>query len=145
MKSLNWAKKGIEQGEGKMKWLLLAGALLLTVATLGSTAHAQRFEFNYTGSLVTFTVPIAGTYQIVAFGAQGGGSMTGQNIGVGGLGAEFGGNFNLTAGEILEIAVGGAGSGIGGGGGSFVVGPGNAPLVIAGGGGGGGRLIFSPL
>jgi len=128
-----------------MKQFLLAGAALLALALSEPTAHAQRFEFDYTGSLVTFTVPIKGTYQIIAFGAQGGGSMTGQHFGVGGLGAEFGGNFNLTAGEILEIAVGGAGSGIGGGGGSFVVGPGNAPLVIAGGGGGGGRLIFSPL
>ena len=45
----------------------------------------------------------------------------------------------LTAGEVLHIAVGGAGNdgGLGGGGGSLVVGPGNSPLVITGGGGGG--------
>jgi hypothetical protein len=44
--------------------------------------------------------------------------------------------FNLNAGEMLQIAVGGDGGvgSIGGGsGGSF--GPGNVPLVIAGGGG----------
>ena len=45
-------------------------------------------------------------------------------------------DFSLTAGEILQVAVGGAGSdmqgfGSAGGGGSFVVGPGNTPLVIA--------------
>jgi hypothetical protein len=49
-----------------MKRFLLAGALLLAVTTLGPTARAQRFEFSYTGSLVTFTVPIGGIYQIVA-------------------------------------------------------------------------------
>ena len=51
---------------------------------------------------------------------------------------------------MLLIAVGGAGmpgtdgSGGGGGGGSFVVGPGNSPMVIAGGGGGGGIFLFGP-
>ena len=85
-----------------------------------------------------------GTYQILAFGAQGGNGIwvpTGV-FGAGGRGAEIGGDFILTGGEMLQIAVGGAGSnnsfGGGGGGGSFVVGPGNMPLVIAGGGGGGG-------
>jgi hypothetical protein len=128
-----------------MKRLLLTGLLLLTVATLGSTAHAQRFEFDYTSSLVTFTVPINGIYQIVAFGAQGGdghgGSASGgSETAAGGRGADVGGNFNLTAREVLQIAVGGMGASEflfagGGGGGSFVVGPGNAPLVVAGGGG----------
>jgi hypothetical protein len=118
-----------------MKRCLLAGALLLTALTLGSAADAQGFAFTYTGELVTFTVPIDGTYQIVAFGAQGGNSVF--PGGTGGRGAEIGGDFNLTASEILQIAVGGAGmAGGGGGGGSFVVGPDNTPLVIAGGGGG---------
>jgi hypothetical protein len=142
-------KPQVSQWEEKMRSSLLAGALFLTVCTLGSAAQAQRFEFAYTGSLVTFTVPINGTYQIIAFGAQGG-SGNGRTepasagISVGGKGAEVGGNFNLSAGEILKIAVGGMGlsevfgDGVGGGGGSFVVGPGEAPLVIAGGGGGGG-------
>jgi hypothetical protein len=64
------AQKGdngpVSHGEEKMKRFLLAGALLLAVATLGPTARAQRFEFSYTGSLITFTVPIGGIYQIVA-------------------------------------------------------------------------------
>src|SRR5215475_14328519 len=86
----------------KMKLRLLGGTMLLAFAASEPAAHAQRFEFDYTGSLVTFTAPINGIYQIVAFGAQGG---------FGGNGAEIGGNFSLTAGEVLQIAVGGAGLG----------------------------------
>ena len=91
--------------------------------------------FNYTGSIVTYTVPETGLYDIDAYGAEGGGDA---NTGAGGLGAEIGGDVMLTQGEVLSIAVGDAGSAGGGngGGGSFVVGPGGAPLVIAGGGGG---------
>jgi hypothetical protein len=70
------------------------------------------------------------------------------SIGAGGRGAEIGGDFSLTAGEMLRIAVGGAGSdGLragAGGGGSFVVGPNDTPMVIAGGGGGGGNVLVSP-
>jgi N-hydroxyarylamine O-acetyltransferase len=40
-------------------------------------------------------------------------------------------NFSLIAGETLQVALGGAGMVCGGG--SFVVGPGNTPLIIAGG------------
>ena len=117
-----------------MKKLLLAGTALLGLAASEPAAQAQRFEFDYTGSLVTFTVPINGDYQIIDFGAQGRGSDT--KPFAGGRGAEIDGNFNLTAREVLQIAVGGAGApNTGGGGGSFVVGPGNTPLVIAGGGG----------
>jgi hypothetical protein len=121
-----------------MKRFLLAGALLLAVTT---AAHAQRFEFDYTGTLVTFTAPINGTYQIVAFGAQGGNAVGAS----GGRGAEIGGDFTLTQGETLQIAIGAAGSqqsgyNGGGGGGTFVVGPDSAPLVIAGAGGGGGSV-----
>jgi hypothetical protein len=115
-----------------MKKLLLAGTALLELAASEPAAHAQRFEFDYTVSLVTFSVPIKGTYQIIAFGAQGGGSDRIGNPN-GGRGAEIGGNLNLTTGEVLEIAVGGTGTGFWGGGrgGSFVVGPDKTPLVIA--------------
>jgi hypothetical protein len=127
-----------------MKLILLAGTACLGLVASGLAAHAVPFDFTYTGSLVTFTVPTTDNYQILAFGAQGG-NITSTGTG-GGLGAEIGGVFSLTAGEVLEIAVGGAGmAGFGaggGGGGSFVVGPGNTPLVIAGGGGGSGAVIF---
>ena len=101
--------------------------------------------FGYTDKTVTYTVPVTGLYDITAFGAQGGtGSPLPGFVEPGGNGAEIGGDVELTQGEVLTIAVGGqGGSGSGdarggGGGGSFVVGPGNAPLMIAGGGGGGG-------
>ena len=88
-----------------------------------------------------YTVATTGIYDIVAYGAQGGGTG-------GGLGAEIGGDFYLTAGEVLDIVVGGQGasasddlSGSGGGGGSFVfevngAGAPDTTLVVAGGGGG---------
>ena len=131
-----------------MKRLLLGGTAFLALAFSDQFAEAVPFDFTFTGSLVTFTVPTTDTYQILAFGAQGGHSEPN-----GGGGAEIAGDFSLTAGEILQIAVGGAGSfgfGAGGGGGSFVVGPGNTPLIIAGGGGGasvfefGGAGLTSP-
>ena len=135
-----------------MKRLLLAGAASLSIAVWHPTAHAELIVFEYIGSLVTFAVPTTGVYQILAFGAQGGnGSFPLGQISVGGRGAEIGGDFSLTASEVLQIAVGGAGMsgsfgiGGGGGGGSFVVGPGRTPLVIAGGGGGGGGAGFGPL
>ena len=125
---------------------------LLSVVTLGAAtalaltasepaAHAQRVSFTYKGQIVPYKVPETGLYEIIAFGAQGG---NGRN-GPGGRGAKISGTFSLTAGEILQIAVGragGDGDGGGGGGGSFVVAldgtPLGTPLVIAGGGGGGG-------
>ena len=54
-----------------MKRLLLAGAAFLGLAASGSVAHATPFDFTYSGSLVDFTIPTTGTYQILAFGAQG--------------------------------------------------------------------------
>jgi hypothetical protein len=133
------------QPEMRMKWRLLAGTSLLALGTAISSAGATTFTF--TGAIVDFTVPVTGTYQILAFGAQGG-SAVGGNSGPsapGGKGAEIGGDFDLTKDEVLRIAVGGAGGNGGngffyggGGGGSFVIGPSNSKLVIAGGGGGSG-------
>jgi hypothetical protein len=134
--------------------LLLVCTAVLTLAASEAAARdpsqkvtpIERVSITYIGELVTFTVPKTGIYQIVAFGAQGGSGIFragGTFIGPGGRGAEIGGDFSLTAGEILQIAVGGMGtedSG-GGGGGTFVVGPNNTPLVIAGGGGGGGGTL----
>jgi hypothetical protein len=90
---------------------LLAGIAFLGLAASVSTARATPFDFTYSGRLVDFTAPITDTYQILAFGAQGG---TVSFVGPGGRGAEIGGDFSLTAGEILQIAVGGAGSDTGG-------------------------------
>jgi len=124
------------------------GLIVLAFAAWNPAAQATSASFDYTGSPVTWTLPTTGVYQILAYGAQGGtgsgeaGCCTGGN---GGLGAEIGGYFTLTAGQVLSIAVGGQGGagvatlaqGGGGGGGSFVTLSGSI-LVIAGGGGGGG-------
>jgi hypothetical protein len=66
---------------------------------------------SYTGSLLTFTAPATDSYQLLAFGAQcgNGPTLVAGSVGAGGRGAEIGGDFNLTAGEILQIADGGAG------------------------------------
>jgi hypothetical protein len=107
--------------------------------------------YNYAGAIVqTVTIATTGTYDITAFGGQGGqgGSNSANAGGTGGLGAEIGGTFGLTQGEVLQVVVGGTGigngnGGAGGGGGSFVIETFNGtsavdiPLVIAGGGGGG--------
>ncbi len=98
------------------------------------------YSYGYTGGVQTFTVQTTGTYDITGYGAQGG-SFAGA---VGGKGAEVGGYFHLTAGERIEIVVGGAGEdggGAGGGGGSFVLASTDTGasyhLVLAAGGGGG--------
>jgi hypothetical protein len=134
-----------------MKKFLIAGSVVLTLAASPLMAEAEPIVFDYTGSLATFTVPSAGIYRILAVGAQGGITPGARDsVVTTGFGAEIGGDFTLTAGEVLQIAVGGAGmpgSGIGGGGGgggTFVVGPGITPLVIAGGGGGSGYFFGLP-
>ncbi len=112
-----------------MKQFLLAGASVLALTLAAPSARATTID--YTGAIVDWTVADTGTYDIVAYGGQGGAT----SYAAGGLGGEAGGSFTLTAGTVLQIAVGGQAGGYGGGGGgSFVIGV--APLVIAGGGGG---------
>jgi len=105
------------------------------------------WTFNYTQSMVSWTVPETGSYIITAYGAQGGGSYLNSYTGVvglpGGLGAIIGGRFQLSANLNLNILAGGMGVSTseyagGGGGGSFVVDSSSNPLVVAGGGGGSG-------
>jgi hypothetical protein len=121
-----------------VKKLVLFGVSLLAQSTWVAVAFADPVTFGYTGGFVDYTAPTTEVYAIQATGAGGGAGGGGPA----GLGSEISDNFGLTAGDVLNIAVGGAGaSGAyagGGGGGSFVVGPGNTPLLIAAGGGGGG-------
>ena len=114
----------------------IIGAILLTAA---ASVQAAPVVFSYTGGADSYIVPTSGTYDIVAYGGQGGGSGS-QN---GGLGAQIEGTFLLTAGDTLSLIVGGQGAaaasgfGAGGGGGSFVYDASStAILVVAGGGGG---------
>jgi hypothetical protein len=128
---------------------VIAGTALLALVASEPAAHAQRVTFTYTGKIVTYKVRATGLYQITAYGAQGSENAgylnpPGNNVtSPGGLGAEIGGDFELDAGDVLQIAVGGVGTDNGGGGGSFVVGLGNTPLVIAGGGGAGGFSVIN--
>src|SRR5580692_10018078 len=99
----------------------------LTMFLLVFAAISAGSTITYSGALVQFTVPSTGVYTIDAYGAQGG---TG-SVALGGLGAEIGGDFDLTAGEVLQILVGGMGFG----GTGVSVGP-------VGGGGGGGTYVI---
>ena len=104
------------------------------------TDDTDYFNVPSNAGIQYWTVPKNGTYTINASGAQG--------ARAGGRGARMIGNFNLTKGEIIKIAVGQIGvngstnsyTGGGGGGGTFVIKhPYNSNasiLVIAGGGGG---------
>ena len=104
----------------QLRVTLIASTLILGYGTANATA------IDYSGGAVTWTAPSSGVYEILAYGANGGGSY-GEG---GGSGAEIGGSFFLTAGEVLGISVGGVGENGGyccgaggGGGGSFVLGP----------------------
>ena len=129
-----------------MKRLLLTSASLLALMAAASATSAKTFEFpfSFTGAIVDFVIPMTGTYEILAFGAQGGdGSTDNDDRRCRRQGRQIQGDFQLTAGDQLEIVVGGAGQsssyyGGGGGGGSFVIGPHGKLLLVAGGGGGAG-------
>lgn len=102
------------------------------------TAYGGSVTVTVTGGIQSWTVPATGTYTITATGAQG---ASGDSGFVGGRGAQLSGQFNLTAGQVLQLVVGQQGVGQssgtngGGGGGTFVVSAGT-PLLVAGGGGG---------
>jgi len=117
-----------------------------------STPQSGSQTFSYTGGVQTFTAPITGNYTIDLYGAQGG--STSQYTG--GLGGRSQGTINLTAGQTINIYVGGqpsttaggwngggnsGGNGRGGGGASDIRVGGTAlnnRVVVAAGGGGGG-------
>jgi collagen type I/II/III/V/XI/XXIV/XXVII alpha len=120
---------------------------------MSDTIVAGDNTISYSGVIQDETIQTTGSYEITAYGAQGGAGGSG---GSGGYGAEVGGLFHLTQGEVLAVFVGSEGSvgtpgygdskytgrfgtGGSGGGASFVVlnSESFAPFVIAGGGGGG--------
>jgi hypothetical protein len=113
-----------------------------TTATINpNQTIATVNTFNYSGSIVNWTVPAGVTsITIDTYGAQGG---TGTSY-TGGLGARMKGSITVTPGQVLKVLVGQQGGSNasynagGGGGGSFVTTSTNSPLVIAGGGSGGG-------
>ncbi|MGO9468005.1 MAG: PEP-CTERM sorting domain-containing protein [Isosphaeraceae bacterium] len=127
---------------------LIVAALAMQVGVVGQS-RAGGITFNFTGTIVEYTIPVTGTYTITAAGAQGAGSYNDYGTAYGGAGALASADVSLTAGTVLEIVVGGAGvfggydTGGGGGGGSFVFETGaRLPLMVGGGGGGAGWNTF---
>src|SRR5581483_1817937 len=119
--------------------------MALGLLLLGGVALASPVNFNYSGTIVTYTVTDNGVYQITAWGAQGGNTSGG----TGGKGTEAGGEFFLQAGDVLQILTAGQGGSRfagGGGGGSFIsLGStlsSSTLLVAAGGGGGAGPCCY---
>jgi hypothetical protein len=118
-----------------------AGAIGPTPAQCAATYTSPTSPVvTVVNGVQNWTVPHTGRYRIFARGSAGASGSAGFN---GGRGAQTQGDFNLTAGQVLGIAVGQAGSATtgangGGGGGSFVVRNGApvTPLMVAGGGGG---------
>ena len=126
---------------------LLLGGIAAAVLTATHTLHA--YVYTSTGAMTTFVAPSAGYYDIDAVGAGGGsGSDYGLSPTSGGVGSSVTDTFFLSAGQTLDIAVGGKGGdhvdgdfsyeGGGGGGGTYVLSY-MAPMLIAGGGGGAGN------
>jgi hypothetical protein len=111
--------------------MLLAGASALAMTVASAEAGATTFDF--TASLVSWTVPTNGVYVITAYGAQGGSG----DLVAGGLGAEAGGYITLSAGTMLAVIAGGQGAPEAGGGGSFLFNITDGSYLVAAGGGGG--------
>ena len=86
-----------------------------------------------------WTVPVTGTYHVVAVGGSSN-TLSTNNINGSGMAANAAGDITLNQGEILKILVGqapndSANAYFGGGGGTFVAKVDNTPLVVAGGAG----------
>ena len=67
----------------------------------------NTWDFDYTGSEQTLTIPITGTYKLETWGAEGGSANATH---VGGAGGYSVGNIFLNSGETLYVNVGGAGT-----------------------------------
>jgi hypothetical protein len=112
-----------------------------------SIAGASRADvISYSGNITSYTVPSTGFYDVTAAGA-GGETLPsgGPNSGSGEIIED---TFRFTAGETLNVLVGGQGvvngsndfSGGGGGGTFVVVQSSQTPVLVAGGGGGAGEF-----
>ena len=72
---------------------------LLSIASLSFSQ--ETFEFNFSGSIQTWTVPDSGVFTIEAYGARGGNYYEDSAP----KGAKMSGDFILSAGDILKILV----------------------------------------
>jgi hypothetical protein len=130
----------------------------LAASTAIGAGNSQTF--NFTGNVQTFTAPFTGSYTLEVWGARGG------NDGLPGANGGYAtGQVSLTAGQVINVYVGGQGVGCnsasgggwngggnagnagcsGGGGGATDVRIGgnslNDRVIVAGGGGGGGNSV----
>lgn len=76
-------------------------------AQIKPTCHSRVWDFTYTGSAQTFTVPMNGTYKIELWGAQGAKADSGED---GGRGGYTSGQISLTKGMNLFVYVGNQGT-----------------------------------
>ena len=111
------------------------------------TCSPGTMTFDFSGAIVSFTVPACvTTVHIDAWGAEGGSGGSTTVSTVPGRGARMSGDFAVAGGTSLSVLVGEKGENRpapggyngGGGGGSFVWQTANQTLLIAAGGGGGG-------
>ena len=121
-------------------WDLGAVGASVTLSA-SATAYAQWvqtvYNYDYTGGVQTFTAPVAGTYQLQVWGAQGHASRNWNATAVGtpGYGGYSYGNVALSSGQTLYIIVGGQGSTSGAGYNGGGAGSGGYTSGDAGGGG----------
>jgi autotransporter-associated beta strand protein len=134
--------------------------------TLTTISGTTTNNYDYAGAAQTFTATYAGTYTFYLWGAKGGAYGDGYPA-IGGNGGYATGSYELTAGQTINIYVGGAGARInngslggggwngggngqgasGGGGGATDIRVGGTALtnrvIVAGGGGGGGLYSYN--
>ncbi|HEY7726090.1 MAG TPA: hypothetical protein VH880_12195 [Anaeromyxobacteraceae bacterium] len=147
---------GLDCDRGTCRWTAHRFTSCGATGAVGPTQAACDTAYAGTGlagkvvvtaGIQEWVAPAAGNYRIEAFGAQGHSAT--DNF-LGGQGARVGGDFALTAGQVLQILVGQPGSRVsaaqcngGGGGGTFVVDKATASALVVAGGGAGTRVAAS--
>lgn len=93
---------GTNSGIYTKTYTLKNGSTVISEKKRTITVVKSTNNFDYTGSMQTFTVPVTGNYQIELWGAGGGNDVTNR----GGRGAYTKGTITLNAGEKLYVFVG---------------------------------------
>ena len=78
------------------------------ISYVGNTEINTATDFDYTGTIETYTVPVNGYYKLETWGAQGGHGYN-STSGTGGYGGYSVGTIRLFQGDVLYIGVGGQG------------------------------------
>lgn len=145
IKSVTITRSTLKQKIKRRSFVLLASFVCCLLASLPVTG--QTYTFIYSGGMQTWTVPAGVTSILVnAQGAIGGtSSIGGSSSSIGGNGGCVTATLAVTAGQVLNIFVGGRGtdatSSVGGTGGYNGGGNGETSGSYSGGGGGGGSDI----